>query len=660
MHPLLSQLDLDNPSLADIAAHAERRDVSAALHGVATYFRNRVEPDPQMVAKANPNAVNAAEKALRREHTFYNEDGTLPAGDPDWTYKPGTDWEWTWALNRHFFWNSLSAAYLATKDERYARELDVNVRTWVAGHPANTDDLSAWRSLEAGIRVGGSWPGAMGAMKVSESFTDQAWLLFLRSISEHAEYLIANKRSNNWLLKEANGLLGCGLNFPEFRRASEWVRIAIERLEGEVRAQVHPDGAHVEYSSGYHFFSYHSLSTALERWDRVMATDYREFFPDDLPKFSDLYRERMELMWEHAMYLIRPDGQFPQLNDGEARNYSGQLAAMGKQYDRPDFIYAATNGAEGTPPADTSHRYPWVKRAVMRSGWDKDAMYALLETAPLGAGHVHEDALTFEIHAYGRPLIGTMGRFTYEHVPRRKFLTNSEGHNVVLIDGQGQNLRSSDPDRSGWIATEPTTDPWISTPELDVAEGEFAGPWTEGLEGLNWKRRMAFHKPDESVGRPGFWVVKDSFDGAGEHELRFLLHFLPGEIKWDDATGTIVSEFEGDGGNVIVTFADPDDMNFDCARGQDDPPRGWYSPEYGKIEPAWEVAAVRKAVFPAEFVMVMVPFRAKNTPNVAVQKTPAGMEVTIDGKTWPVEICRHAVLSARRSVGTPFCRSSIT
>ena len=292
MHPLLSSLNLDLPVLRDVAEPAERRDPSAALKALVDYYRNREEPDPGVMAKANPNAVNAAEKTLRREYVFYNEPGTLPSGDRDWTWKPGTDWEWTWALNRHFTWSQLSAAYLATGDERYAQDLDDQVRTWVAGHPADTEDPSAWRSLEAGIRVGTSWPAGLGAMKASRSFTDHAWLLFLRSIKEHAEYLIANKRSNNWLLKETNGLITCGLYFPEFRDAAKWVRIGIERLENEVRVQVHPDGAHIEYSTGYHFFSNDSLSLSLDRFDRVMATPYREFFPEDMPAFSDTYRER--------------------------------------------------------------------------------------------------------------------------------------------------------------------------------------------------------------------------------------------------------------------------------------------------------------------------------------------------------------------------------
>ena len=337
------------------------------------------------------------------------------------------------------------------------------------------------------------------------------------------------------------------------------------------------------------------------------------------------------------MYMLRPDGQFPQLNDGESRDYSPQLAAKGRHYGRQDFIYVATNGREGTPPADTSHRFPWIKRAFMRGGWDEDALYAFLETAPLGAGHVHEDALTFEIYAHGTPLIGTMGRLTYERVPKRHYLVNSRGHNTVLVDGNGQFSRSTDPDRSTWIATGETTDPWISTPELDVAWGRFAGPWEGDLKDVVWERSMAFHKPDASVGRPGLWVLKDMLQGAGEHELRTLFHFFPGEIEWDESTARVVSRFGAEKGNVLVGFADPDAVTLDCARGQDDPPRGWYSECYGKIEPAWEVAAVRRQALPCENYTVMVPFLGDGAPEMTIERSEAGVVVILDGKAWPVD-----------------------
>jgi hypothetical protein len=274
----------------------------------------------------------------------------------------------------------------------------------------------------------------------------------------------------------------------------------------------------------------------------------------------------------------------------------------------------------------------------MRTGWDENAFYGFLEAARCGSGHVNEDALTFEIMAHGQPLIGTMGRYTYTHVPVRHYLVNSRGYNTVMIDGQEERWIKTHPDRSTWVATEPTNFPWTCTPELDVAYGRFEGPWTGDLTGVVWERRMAFHKPDSATNRPGFWVLRDTFLGEGEHELRFLLHFYPGDLEWSDAKRTVRSRYANAKADVLVAFTEPNALTLDCARGQEDPPRGWYSPQYGKIEPAWEVAAVRTATFPADFWMVLLPIQPDSQPELNVSRTADGVAVAIDGTEWFVSV----------------------
>jgi hypothetical protein len=632
MHPLLLKLNLGFDGLEKVKEAADAGDVSQALVEVETYFRNRKEPDSSILAGAD--AAAHVKKAMAHEFEFYNEPGTVPGDRMDWTYKPGIDWEWTWALNRHGWWPQLAAAYLETKDERYAQELDMLIRTWVGGHPPTVDDRSAWRTIEAGIRTSGAWPAVLSAMKTSPSISRDAWLYYLRSIYDHAEFLLANPKGGNWLLMETNGVLTCGLVFPEFKRAQDWVNIAIEKFEAEMVKQVHPDGAQVEYSTGYQFVCIHNFQAVLDKVDRCQGSG-----------FSQTYRDRLAAMWEHVMYMLRPDGKIPMLNDADQRPVAPGLLQAGEALGREDFVYAATNGEQGSPPEHTSHRFSWVRRAVMRSGWDADALYAMLETAPFGYGHQHEDALTFEIMAYGQPLIGTMGRYTYARVPIRRYLTGSRGHNVVLVDGQEQAMRSlrasyqrgnSPPD--GWLATKETDAPWTHTPDLDVAYGKYEGPWSDGLENVTWERRMAFLKPNTQLKRPGLWVVRDSFLGEGEHDLEFLLHFFPGEVSWDEEHGQIVTDYGPDTGNVLAQFVSPDGLSFDAAKGQEDPARGWFSVEYGKVEPAWDVITKRRMSFPCESIMVFVPFVGSNPPKVSAEVVGEDVNVTVDGQVWDITL----------------------
>jgi len=628
MHPLLLSLDLDCTGLEDVKAAVDAGDTSRALNDLVAYYRSRTEPGPGLLAQPQDNAVSQAERAMRHEFSFYNEFGRVPGELMDWSYRPGIDWEWTWALNRHGWWPTLASAYLATRDETYARELDILIRTWVGGHIPTADDRSAWRTIEAGIRTSGPWPSILGAMKASPSISREAWLCYLRSIHDHAEFLLAHPKGGNWLLMETNGVLTCGLSFPEFKRAQDWVRVAVEKFEAEMMAQVHPDGSQVEYSTGYQFVCIHNFQAVLDKLDGHPHI-----------AFSQAYRDRLAAMWEYVMYMVRPDGKLPMLNDAAQRSVAPGLVRAGEFFGRSDFVYAGTNGSGGSAPAHTSHRFPWVRRAVMRSGWDTDALYAMLETAPFGYGHQHEDALTFEAVAYGQPLIGTMGRYTYAGVPKRRYLSSSRGHNVVLVDGQGQDMRSirgSDRMKAEWVAAAETDAPWTSTPELDVASGRYEGPWTGELTDVIWERQMAFQKPAPDAGRPGLWVIRDRLFGEGEHDLEFLLHFFPGDISCRESNTQIVSRYGPDRGNVLVHFPDAERLKLDAAKGQEDPVRGWFSVEYGKIEPAWEVVARTHAAFPCEFTMVLIPFRGDNAPEVSAERTGGGVTVTVDGGTWEI------------------------
>jgi hypothetical protein len=615
------------------------RDVSRALAELVRYYRTRPEPDPAGFAQPDPQAVARADEALRHDFVFYNEPGHVPGESIDWTYRPGIDWEWTWALNRHGWWSDLCAAYLQTGSETYMRELDLLIRTWVGGHPATVEDASAWRTIEAGIRTMGPWMSILGALKKSPAISQAAWLYYLRSIQDHAEFLLANPKGGNWLLMETNGVLACGLNFPEFKRAQVWVETAIQKFEYEIIHQTHPDGAQEEYSTSYHFVCLDNFEMALERVDRAVAAGQLQ------QGFSDAYRQRLTAMWAYVMWTMRPDGHHTLLNDADNFDSRAALEGAGLKYHRPDFVFAASGGQRGQAPAQASVRLPWARRAALRSGWGPQAYFALLETAPFGYGHQHEDALGFELFAHGRPLVGMMGRFTYARVPRREYLISSQGHNVLLIDGQGQNQRSlqtdfrqTAPRPVEWIAQSPTQDPWVSSPELDIAFGQYSGPWTGGLSGVTWTRRLFFHRPDTRSGRPAFWLVHDRVEGAGEHELTFLLHFFPGEVTLSPESQRIQTHFAGPGGNVLVQFLSAQPLTLDAAHGQIDPPRGWYSQEYGLIEPAWEVRASCRATLPYEQVMVFVPFAGENAPQLQIERSGKDVQVMLAGNVWSVAV----------------------
>lgn len=73
-------------------------------------------------------------------------------------------------------------------------------------------------------------------------------------------------------------------------------------------------------------------------------------------------------------------------------------------------------------------------------------------TASWGTAHQHNDKLHLSIRAHGRDLLVDGGRFAYKEEVGQRFgegyAHHSCGHNVIIIDGQGQGSELEKTDRS--------------------------------------------------------------------------------------------------------------------------------------------------------------------------------------------------------------------
>ncbi len=95
-------------------------------------------------------------------------------------------------------------------------------------------------------------------------------------------------------------------------------------------------------------------------------------------------------MCEVPLKLAFPDGSTPQFGDswsGKPGQYYRQLKEWAKLFNRPDFLYVATEGQQGTLPDSTAYALPFSGLYSMRSGWDKDAISLVLKCGPDGGGH---------------------------------------------------------------------------------------------------------------------------------------------------------------------------------------------------------------------------------------------------------------------------------
>lgn len=163
------------------------------------------------------------------------------------TFKNAIDWhhdasaklgdrrthEWLWQLNRHYQWLSLADAYERTGDLKYARAWERELRSWIRQCPrpegSGNEAGSAWRTIEAGIRAGWTWPYAFQIFRRSEHVSDEALWLFVCAMREHGIHLLKHPTGRNWLTMECDGLAHAGLMFPELRGAQDFAAAASRR-----------------------------------------------------------------------------------------------------------------------------------------------------------------------------------------------------------------------------------------------------------------------------------------------------------------------------------------------------------------------------------------------------------------------------------------------
>ena len=261
----------------------------------------------------------------------------------------------------------------------------------------------------------------------------------LLQFHDHAQYL-AHFRSprRNHLLQETFGLLAVAAAFPEFKMSETWLEIAKRRLDFAMRTDVYPDGGYTEGSIYYHRFAVRILQQISG-----FAAEYRV-------ELSSFFHNQLEKMYGFLMFTARPDGTMPQMNDGfHAKNLRRLFDLPAQTYSRSDFDFFASAGREGAPADETSKEYPYSGIYVMRSNWSPDSRYLIFDAGPFGSSHGHEDKLSLELFAYGKPFIIESGTFTYQQNRWRKYFTSSFAHNTIVVDGRSQLRYPDGHQRSG-------------------------------------------------------------------------------------------------------------------------------------------------------------------------------------------------------------------
>lgn len=551
---LFQVLNLDYPGLEAVKGCVERGDIKNAKRELVVYYKNRTSPKWYFSCRDFAPTKGFTIKQHIKEYADRHVNNELLAHGTWHQYGETIDWtedhsydhydEWVWQLNIHYCWVNLADAYWATGDEKYAKAFVRQLNGWIDQCSKLSDYWngvgSVWRPLDAGQRMMNNWPTLFYRFLVSPSFDDESIIKMVKCFYQHAVHLRNHPTANNWLTLEMNGLFVVGGLFPEFKDAEGWRLFAANKLYEEEEKMFYPDGAQYELTPGYHAVSVSNIS-AVYRFSQLNGYH--------LP---DGFVNRIVHSYEYFVKLRMPDGNIPALNDSEWIPSDQYIKEASELFpNRKDFKYFASKGKDGALPSYTSVWMPWAGWYVMRSGWGKDAFYALFEVGPYGAVHQHEDKLSFILYAYGKRLITEAGYYPYDQSEWRKFAKSARGHNVARVDGKDQNREALKNNDEILYSRQPLDNNWTNKRKYEYGEGSY----TEGYGPLSDK--TVTHYRSLKFVKNKYWVVTDTFTPSDtlNHTYDTWFHFSTPSYEMDDKFGIVYSDEQNSANIAIIALS---------------------------------------------------------------------------------------------------------
>lgn len=512
----------------------------------------------------------------------------------------------TWELNRHQHLVTLAKAYRLTGDERFAVEIDEQWRSWrdANPYPAGINWVS---SLEVSFRCQ-SWLWTYfilsGSAAEQGRFYNEVFDALAVSAHHIERYLSTYSSPNTHLLGEGVGLFFIGALCPQLKSARRWKSVGWSIVQREAQRQIRDDGMHFEQSTYYHVYALDFLLHAM-----ILAERNGMIVPDELERtVSNMLDGLCRLCQSGPPKIGDEDGG--RVFDGRrnrAEDLADPLAAGAILFRRADFKSLAGSlreetlwllGQEGAGVWDdlssirpVSESYALRESGLYFMGGADAAQDVVIEAGPrhmLLAGHWHADALSLCMRVNGKAVLIDPGTGAYTGAgAARSVFRGTSAHNTLQIDGADQ--ASADGPFSWAALPNVEVATWITGEHFDLFSGKHDG--YQRMEPGAIHRRLVFSLHSELV------FVLDALTGEGEHRVDQYWHLGPQLKRAGD--GRLL--FLGDDGEGLVFV--PVDERAGAYEAYDD----FWSPVYGRTEPACVVRFGARLCVPDELAIVIVP-----------------------------------------------------
>ena len=587
-----------------------RRVTPGALVGTAPRpMFHFATDDVCSIVSAVPESIRGtilleAEQYLQQRFSFRGLPAVHFQAAIDWDFAPEGNTSWSWDLNRHRSFLTLGTAHHYAGESGdgspFKDKLIQMWSDWMQRNPAGQGQN--WRSpFEVAARLR-NWTWAyfllMASSDVSPLFLHKAW----RGLRDHAEHLAEHLEyhwPNNHLLLEAVSLYEFAVIFKE-HGGGRHLALASRVLEAQVELQVLGDGVHSELCAMYHDIVASELNAFALLCRRL---------GESLPLAME---ERIFSMRRFSAALRRNDGSIPLLGDSSFPDTCLRFDAS------PPIVSDLTYWLRQEKPSAielsrTAKRlvslelFPEAGYGMLRSTTQQT--HLTFDFGPFSrcaaANHGHSDALSFELHAAGRPWIVDSGFFYSWNIvqegaaPRydkvqigdphgRQYFRSAAAHNTLVIDGREQNELSDRRDVGGQARVRLNN---YRSNSDEVAVGAEVEPF--------WSAGDAIHSREISLNQAGEVTIRDQVRGCSTHQLQWLLHFAVDlEVELQDAT-TIVAWHNNDVLVCELCSSGPTPL-LRLVRGQNLPFQGWVATSSARIAPSWVLVAEMEGQLPVE------------------------------------------------------------
>ena len=490
---------------------------------------------------------------------------------------------YVWVYNRFDFLYKLGAAYLITKDEKYAKEICYRIDSWIGQNPYLIG-INWFSPLEMSIRVI-AWIWAINMIRDSQCLDKKLFSKIMQSIYLQMDYVYHNlsrySSANNHLIGEVSGLVFAGSLLPFLRDAEKFRKKGLKILKQEIQKQIFEDGVGAEQTTAYLAF--------------VIDFCIQSYFiaKNEMPS---IVKERLVKSAFFLSELINSKDQIHLVGDsGEGKltgfntfkeNFSSligllmimfneeKLKSKSSFNDKVFWIYGPGarkkyNSCKARKEDYRSKIYKTGGYAFLRNPKNKSEM--IFDFGSIGylsiAAHGHADILSITLSAGGVDFLVDSGTYLAHSGGRwRDYFKSTHAHNTIVVD-------DNDQAKSLGVSI------WDSNPKGELIKAEL------------YKKKETVKAKHEAFKKMGVthireiindklnnkFIIKDILNSDKKHIYTAFFHLHPNVTikKHSDNSFELLRE------GKIINIKFNEDANVSVVKGKENPILGWYSPAFG-------------------------------------------------------------------------------